>query len=78
MFKRKGGGVKGLLNNVKKKLHFSYTMASLTIISWYLLRTYHTARRLKKQCFLGKNKFSGQDGGLGFTPLVDGFCDWRF
>ena len=32
MFKRKGGGVKGLLNNVKKKLHFSYTMASL---EWY-------------------------------------------
>ena len=23
------GGVKGLLNNVKKKLHFSYMMASL-------------------------------------------------
>ena len=30
MFKRKGGGVKGLLNNVKKKLHFSLVMASLT------------------------------------------------
>ena len=30
MFKQKGGGVKGLLNNVKKKLHFSYTMASLS------------------------------------------------
>ena len=29
MFKRKGGGVKGLLNNVKKKLHFSYVSASL-------------------------------------------------
>ena len=28
----KGGGVKGLLNNVKKKLHFSYTMASLMMI----------------------------------------------
>ena len=26
MFKQKGGGVKGLLNN---ELHFSYTMASL-------------------------------------------------
>ena len=25
----KGGGGKGLLNNVKKKLHFSYRMASL-------------------------------------------------
>ena len=29
MFKRRGGGAKALLNNVKKKLHFSYTMASL-------------------------------------------------
>ena len=29
MFKRKGGGIKGLLNNVKKKLHFSYVSASL-------------------------------------------------
>ena len=30
MFKRKGGeGVKGFLNNVKKKLHFSYMEASL-------------------------------------------------
>ena len=29
MFKQKGGGVKGLLNNVKKKLHFSLGMASL-------------------------------------------------
>ena len=29
MFKRKGGGVKGFLNNVKKKLHFSCTEASL-------------------------------------------------
>ena len=29
MFKRKGGGVKGILNNVKKKLHFSLVMASL-------------------------------------------------
>ena len=30
MFKRKGGrGVKGLLNNVQKRLHFSLGMASL-------------------------------------------------
>ena len=30
MFKRKGGGgAKGFLNNVKKKLHFSCTEASL-------------------------------------------------
>ena len=29
MFKRKGGGAKDLLNNVKKKLHFSYGTASL-------------------------------------------------
>ena len=29
----KGGGVKGLVNNVKKKLHFSLVMASL---SWML------------------------------------------
>ena len=32
MFKQKGGGVKGELNNVKK-LHFSYPEASL-IIEW--------------------------------------------
>ena len=31
MFKRKGGGIKGLLNNVKKKLHFSLVSASLTV-----------------------------------------------
>ena len=29
----KGGGVKGLLNNVKKKLHFSYGTASLTHVT---------------------------------------------
>ena len=28
---RKGGGVKRLLNNVKKKLHFSYPEASLIV-----------------------------------------------
>ena len=27
-----GGGVKGLLNNVKKNLHFSLGMASLTVL----------------------------------------------
>ena len=33
MFKRMGGaGVKGFLNNVKKKLHFSCMKASLSII----------------------------------------------
>ena len=35
MFKRKGGGkVKGLLNNVKKKLHFSLMSASLIVIDF--------------------------------------------
>ena len=33
----KGGGVKGLLNNVKKKLHFSYRMASLSLILNFLI-----------------------------------------
>ena len=36
MFKQKeGGGVKGFLNNVKKKLHFSLGMASLT---WMVMK----------------------------------------
>ena len=37
----KGGGGKGVLNNVKKKLHFSYTMASLMMI--WMFGTSHEA-----------------------------------
>ena len=32
MFKTRGGGIKGRLNNVKKKLHYWYLMASLMMI----------------------------------------------
>ena len=32
MFKRKGEGGKGFLNNFKKKLHFSYPEASLSAL----------------------------------------------
>ena len=36
MFKRKGGGVKGLLNNVQKKLHFFEMRASLSCCGGFI------------------------------------------
>ena len=66
MFKRKGG-VKGFLNNVKKKLHFSYTEASLS-------SGFDEAFKDSKDFFARKESCKNDE--IVLPPITEGFIKY--
>ena len=71
MFKRKGGGVKGLLNNVKKKLHFSLMMASLKEIPKHKKKKDHPSLCLPSEFFhLQEEVVHGKERSLEQLPKL--------